>query len=125
MAKLLKLTKGKQIQLEGNNYQIARSININVIKPKEAPSKQEAVKGNHQTDVQPDRTKHIACAIIQKKIKQLEQEENNALCSIDEDDVLFLFDKGETTPKTSFSKQVERTTEIVDLKEILKQIQAI
>lgn len=124
MAKLLKLTKGKQIEWEGNRYQIARSININVIKPKAAPQEQE-VKGNHQSDPQPDRTKRLACAIIQKKIKQLEQEENDALCSIDRDDVLFLFDKGESTPKTSFSKQVERTTEIVDLKEILKQIQAL
>jgi hypothetical protein len=118
---LLKLPKGKEIELEGIKYKIARSSNVNVIKPKEA-AKEEDVKGNHRTDEQPQRVKRIACSIIQKKIKKLEQEESNALCSIDEDDVLFMFDNAEETPQTAISKQIERTTEIVDLKGILKEI---
>lgn len=120
----LKLNKGSRIAILGTNYKVTSTTTLNVSKCQETP-KEEVVKGNHQSDPQPDRTKRIACTIIQKKIKALEQEETDALCSIDEDDVLFLFDGAEPTPTTSFSKQIERTTEIMDLKEILNQIQKI
>lgn len=123
----LKLSKGSQIAILGTHYKVTRTTILNVSKCRAIPQEQEEkeVQGNHQSDPQPDRTKRIACAIIQKKIKALEQEETDALCSIDEDDVLFLFDRGEPTPKTSFSSHLERTTEIMDLKEILNQIQNI
>ena len=120
----LKLSKGSKIAILGKNYKVTRTTTLNVSKCRET-LQEDVVQGNHQSDPQPDRTKRIACAIIQKKIKALEQEETDALCSIDEDDVLFLFDGAEPTPKASFSKQIERTTEIMDLKEILNQIQNI
>jgi len=123
--KLLKLPKGKEIEFEGEKYKIVRSINVNVIKPKENQREEEEVKGNHRTDEQSQRVKRAVCSIIQKKIRTLEQEESNALCSIDEDDVLFLFDNAEETPQRAISKQIERTTEIVGLQRILKEIQAI
>ncbi|MBL4861453.1 MAG: hypothetical protein JKY09_00335, partial [Crocinitomicaceae bacterium] len=75
--KLLKLPKGKEIELEGNKYKIARSVKINVIKAEESP-KEEEVKGNHRTDRQPRSIKKVLCYILQKKIEVLEEEEYNA-----------------------------------------------
>lgn len=121
----LKLPKGSDIDFLGSKYKVFSTTNLIVSKCEEEPKEEEEVKGNHQTDEQPQIVKRIACSIIQKKIKKLEQEENNTLCSIQEDDVLFLFDNAEETPQAAISKQIERTTEIVDLKEILKEIQAI
>ena len=122
--KSLKLPKGGEIEFEGEKYKIVRSANVTVIEPKESPTEEE-VKGNHRTDGRPGRVKRVACFIIQNIINKLEEEECNALCSIEEDDVLFLFDNAEETPQAAISKQIERTTEIVDLKGILKKIQAI
>jgi hypothetical protein len=121
---LLKLPKGKEIELEGRKYKIARSGNINVIKPKEA-AKEEEVKGNHQTDEQPQRVKKVVCSIIQKKIEALEKEEYNALFDIEEDDPLFLSERSEGYDKITISEQLGRVQAIGHLKDSLKEIQGI
>lgn len=122
--KLLKLSKGKEIELEGKKYQIARSINVNVIKPKEAP-KEEEVKGNHQTDEDPQKTKKVVCTLLQKKIEVLEKEEYNALFDIEEDDPLFLSERSEGYDKITISEQLGRVQAIEHLRTILKEIQKI
>jgi len=124
MSKLLKLPKGKEIELEGNKYKIARSVKINVIKAEEAP-KEEAVKGNHQTDEQPQRAKKVVCAILQKKIEALEEEEYNALFDIEEDDPMFMSERSEGYDKITISEQLGRVQAIGHLKDSLKEIQAI
>lgn len=122
--KLLKLPKGKEIELDGSKYKIARSINVNVIKPKEAP-KEEEVKGNHQTDEDPQKAKKVVCAMLQKKIRHLEQQEYNALFDIEEDDPLFLSERSEGYDKITISEQLGRVQAIGHLRAILKEIQKI
>jgi hypothetical protein len=122
--KLLRLLKGKEIELEGTKYKIARSGNVNVIKPKEA-AKEEEVKGNHRTDEQPQRVKKALCTILQKKIEALEKEEYNALFDIEEDDPLFLSERSEGYDKITISEQLGRVQAIGHLKDSLKEIQAI
>lgn len=124
MSKLLKLKKGEEIELEGSKYKIARSIKINVIKPKEALEEEE-VKGNHQTDEQPKRAKNLVCSILQKKIEALEKEEYNALFDIEEDDPLFMSERSEGYDKITISEQLGRVQAIGHLKDSLKEIQAI
>jgi hypothetical protein len=124
MSKLLKLQKGKEIELEGNKYQIVRSTNVNVIQAKAAP-KEEAVKGNHQSDESPKKVKRIVCAILQKKIRALEKEEYNALFDIEEDDPLFLSERSEGYDKITISEQLGRVQAIGHLKDSLKEIQGI
>lgn len=119
--KTIKLVKGDLIGTKGKNYRVTSIAKVQV-----APDKQKGpIVGEHQSDVDPQRFKRIACQIIEDRIKALEQEESNALCTINEDDSLFLFDGAEYVPKTSFSEQISRTTSIVDLRQILKQIKAI
>jgi hypothetical protein len=120
----LKFPKGAQIAYLGETYKVTSTTSVNVRKCQESP-KEEEIKGDHQTDAQPDRTKKISCAIIQKQINKLEQEEHNALFDIGQDDVLFMFDEEDQAPNISVSKQIERTQEITNLKRILKEIKAI
>lgn len=122
--KLLKLPKGKEIEFEGSTYKIARSGKINVIKSKEIPEEEE-VKGNHRTDADSQKTKKLACAMLQKKIRALEQEEYNALFDIEEDDPLFLSDRSEGYDKITISEQLGRVQAIGHLRDSLKEIQGI
>lgn len=120
----LKLTKGSKIAILGTNYKVTSTTTLNVSKCRETP-KEESVQGNHQSDPQPDRTKKIICAKIERKIRELEQEEYNALFDIEEDDPLFLSDRSEGFEKVTISEQLGRTQTISHLKEILKELKAI
>ncbi|WMX12413.1 hypothetical protein [Aureispira sp. CCB-E] len=123
----LKLSKGSQIAILGTHYKVTRTTILNVSKCRAIPQEQEEkeVQGNHQSDPQPDRTKRIACAKIEAKIKALEEEEYNALFDIEEDDPLFLSDRSEGFEKVTISEQLGRIQAINYLKEILKELQAI
>lgn len=116
----LKLSKGSKIAILGTNYKVTSTTTLNVSKCRET-----TVQGNHQSDPQPDRTKKIICAKIERKIKELEQEEYNALFDIEEDDPLFLSDRSEGFEKITISEQLGRTQTISHLKEILKELKAI
>lgn len=120
----LKLKKGAEIAVSGDKYKLTRPTMLPVSKCQEG-AKEEEVQGNHQSDPQPDRTQKIACAILEKKIKELEQEEYNALFDIEEDDPLFLSDRTEGYDKITISEQLGRVQAIAYLKAILKEIKAI
>ncbi|WP_052596244.1 hypothetical protein [Aureispira sp. CCB-QB1] len=120
----LKLSKGSKIAILGKNYKVTRTTTLNVSKCRET-LKEDIVQGNHQSDPQPDRTKRIACAKIEAKIKALEEEEYNALFDIEEDDPLFLSDRSEGFEKVTISEQLGRIQAINYLKEILKELQTI
>ncbi|WMX16545.1 hypothetical protein [Aureispira sp. CCB-E] len=120
----LKLSKGSKIAILGKNYKVTRTTTLNVSKCRET-LQEGVVQGNHQSDPQPDRTKRIACAKIEAKIKALEEEEYNALFDIEEDDPLFLSDRSEGFEKVTISEQLGRIQAINYLKEILKELQTI
>lgn len=129
----IKLNKGDLFTLKGQQLKVAITTKVKAIKLSASP-KVEAV-GEAKSDVDHQRFQRIACRIIENRIKALEREEANALCSIKEDDVLFLFDPSEDIPflfdevddlpKTSFSDQIGRTSIIMELKKILKQLKAL
>lgn len=117
----IKLVKGDLISTKGKHFRLAGLAKIKV-----TPDHQKRpIVGEHQSDVDPQRLKRIICQILEDKIKALEQKEMDALCSIEKDDVLFLFDDAEQVPETSFAQQINRTSTIVDLKQILTQIKAL
>ena len=120
----LKLNKGSKIAILGKNYKVTSTTILNVSKCQEAP-KEEVVQGNHQSDPQPNRIKRIICAKIERKIKELEEEEYNALFDIEEDDPLFLSDRSEGFEKITISEQLGRVQAISHLKEILKELKRI
>ena len=122
--KLLKLPKGTTIQLKGSQYTITRTTNVNVrCLPQQAAD--TPVQGEHRTDEHPQRIKNAISKIIEKRLQRLEEEELQALFAIEEDDPLFLFDGAEDTPKASFADQVQRTRQITEFKQILKEIKAL
>ena len=121
----IKLSKGDELTLKGQAFKIAAQAKIRVIKVKKNPVEEE-VTGEAKSDTNDDRFKKAACRIVEAKIRALEQKEMDNLCSIEEDDVLFLgFDEAEEAPKALISKHIGATNTILDLKQILKEIKAL
>jgi len=55
----------------------------------------------------------------------LEQQENDDLCSIDSDDVLYSFDGADEVPTTLISKHLGTTNTILDFQKLLHEIKAL
>jgi hypothetical protein len=120
----VKLHKGDRIAIKGINYQMASTTNVRVQKGREDTKEAEA-SANHRTDAAQAVDKNTVLAIIQKKIRALEQKENNALFDIGADDVLFEFDETDCTPQASISEHISITDQITNLQELLKEIKAL
>ena len=118
----MSLKKGSNISVDGEQLRLTKPLIVHYQSKGTVVAEAEA-KGEHVSDDVQAVDKATICKIIQQKMNALEQEENDALCNIYEDDVLFslpdapVFEKG-----TSLSEQVSRTTAIITLKEILKTI---
>lgn len=121
----IKLSKGDQLTLKGQAYQMAAQAKIRVMKKENIPLEEEEVTGEAKSDANDDRFKKAACRIVESKIKALEQKEIDSLFLIEEDDVLFSFDGADEVPKALISNHVGATNTILDLKQILKKIKAL
>lgn len=120
--RFFKLSKGDEIAIKGQHYKVAAQTKIKV--SKENPV-EEAVLGEAKSDTNDDQFKKAVCRIVAAKIKKLEQQENDDLCSIDSDDVLFSFDDADEVPKTLLSKHIGTTNTILDFQKLLQEIKAL
>jgi hypothetical protein len=118
-ARIFKLSKGDEVAVKGQHYKVAAQAKIKVIKV------EEEVLGVAKSDTNDDQFKKAVCRIVEAKIKQLEQQENDDLCSIDSDDVLFSFDDADQVPTSLLSKHLGTTNTILDFQKILTEIKAL
>jgi outer membrane protein OmpA-like peptidoglycan-associated protein len=122
--KNVKLHKGEKIAIEGINYQVASTVNVRVKKGREEAQEAEPT-AEHRTDAAQPVDKRTVLAVIQRKMKALEQKENNALFDIGADDVLFEFDEADATPQATISEHISIVAQITNLQELFKEIKAL
>lgn len=120
--RFFKLSKGDEIAIKGQHYKVAAQTKIKVTKGNPV---EEEVLGEAKSDTNDNQFKKAVCRIVAAKIKKLEQQENDDLCSIDSDDVLFSFDGADEVPKTLLSKHIGTTNTILDFQKLLQEIKAL
>jgi hypothetical protein len=118
---IFRLKKGDKIAIGGQHYKVAVQAKIKVTKG----FPEEEVLGEAKSDTNDNQFKKVVCRMLEAKIKKLEQEENDNLCSIDSDDVLFSFDGADEVPKTLISKHVGTTNTILCFQKLLNEIKAL
>lgn len=119
----LNLKKGSNITVDGEQLKLTKPLIVHYQTKGPVVEEVEA-KGEHVSDNAQAIDKGTVCTIIKRKIKKLEQQENDALFDILEDDILFSLPDAPAFEKSaSLGEQVSRTTAIVTLKEILKTIE--
>ena len=119
----MNLRKGSQISVDGEQLKLTKPLIVHY-QSKGSVAVEAEAKGEHVSDTIQAVDKGTVCNIIKGKIRQLEEQENDALFDIYEDDVLFSLPDAPVFEKSaSLSEQVSRTTAIVTLKEILKTIE--
>jgi len=122
--KNVKLHKGDHLAIKGINYQVVSTTNIRVSKGKEDTKEAEPVAEHRSDEAQPIDKKTVL-AVIQRKIKRLEQKENNSLYDIGAEDVLFEFDEADLTSSSTVSEHISLVAQITNLQELFKEIKAL